>query len=236
MRRRLGGVHHQVRLRRFPLKSVSLYLRAALSALLFSPALFAQITATAPATTGSDNLQRFDIYGGAAYSHFNPGYAHQVRATNLIGWDGSATGWFAKNYGFEATARGVYGNYTVPSNSFGITGTSDMSEHLFLFGPTFRMLETPKYTAGMHVLIGGAYGSFDKAFSGTGVQPFSVGVYNNQLAFAGVIGGWADYNVRSRFAVRFKADYQPTRYGGTTQNEFAGTVGIVYKVGSRGGK
>ena len=215
------------------MKCVSLCLRAVLGALLFAPTLHAQITATAPPTTGAESLQRFDIYGGAAYSHFNPGYAHRVQATNLLGWDGSVTGWFAKHYGLEATARGVYGNYTVPANAYGITGTSSLSEHLFLFGPTFRMLQTERYTAGMHVQVGGAYGSFDKGFANSGVQPFTIGVYNNQLAFASVIGGWADYAVRPRFAVRFKADYQPTRYGNTTQNEFAGTVGIVYKLGSR---
>jgi hypothetical protein len=32
-------------------------------------------------------------------------------------------------------------------------------------------------------------------------------------------------------AVRFIADYQPTRYGFTMQSEFAGSVGIVYKFG-----
>jgi hypothetical protein len=218
------------------LKCVPIFLRAAclgLGALLFAPAMYAQITATAPASTGADNLQRFDIEGGAAYSHFNPGYAHHVQATNLIGWDGSVTGWFAKHYGFEATARGVYGNYTIPNNAYNITGTSNMSEYLFLFGPSFRMLQSEKYTAGMHVLVGGSYGSFDQGFSSSGVQPSAIGVYNNQLAFAAVIGGWADYNLRPKFAVRFQADYQPTRFGNTTQNEFNGTVGIVYKLGSR---
>ncbi len=224
------------------MKCVPICLRAtpfatfALGALLSAPALHAQITATAPASNGADNLQRFDIEGGAAYSHFNPGYAHLVHATNLLGWDGSVTAWFAKSYGVEATARGVYGNYDIPSNSYGLSGTSNMSEHLFLFGPSFRLLQTEKYTAGMHVLVGGAYGSFDQGYSNSGVQPFAIGVYNNQLAFAGAIGGWADYNVRPRFAIRFQSDYQPTRYGGTTQNEFAGTVGIVYKLGQRSGK
>ena len=216
------------------MKSVPVCLRAILSgALLFAPILHAQITATAPASTGPDNLQRFDIDGGAAYTHFNPGYAHRVEATNLIGWQGSATGWFSKHYGVEASGRGFYGNYPLPVNNYGITGTSNIAEHLFLFGPSFRLLETVKYTAGMHVLIGGAYGSFDSGFASTGVQPRDIGVYNTQLAFAGAIGGWADYNLRPKFAVRFKADYQPTRYGSTTQNEFAGTVGIVYKIGSR---
>ncbi len=218
------------------MKCVPLCLRAALTAfaaLLVSTTLYAQITATAPASTGPDDLQRFDIEGGADYSHFNPGYAHQVRATNLLGWDGAVSYWFSHSYGFEATARGVYGSYTIPVNNYGITGSSNMSEHLFLFGPTFRMFETQKYTAGMHFQVGGAYGSFDQGFASSGVQPTDLGLYNNQLAFAATIGGWADYAILPKFAIRFKADYQPTLYGNTTQNEFNGAVGIVYKLGSR---
>ena len=108
-----------------------------------------------------------------------------------------------------------------------------MSEHFFLFGPSARLYQSEKYTAGMHLLVGGSYGSFDKGFAGTGVQPFQAGVYNNELAFAYAVGGWADYKVRPRFAVRFTADYEPTRYAGLTQNEFFGAVGIVYKIGRR---
>ena len=222
--------------------SVLTHLRAILApcALLLSPfaatALHAQVIATAPATVGTESPQRFDIFGGAAYSHFNPGYSHQVRATNLEGWNASVTTWFTHAYGIEATARGFYGNYIIPNNAYGITGNSSMSEHLFLFGPSFRLLRTEKYTAGMHVLVGGAYGTFDKGFAGTGIQPFAVGVYNNQLAFAAAVGGVADYALTPRFAVRVTGDYQPTRYGNTTQNEFVGAVGVVYKIGTRGGK
>ncbi len=204
---------------------------------LASPVLHAQVTATAPAEpVSATEDKRFDLMGGAAYSHFNPGYAHQVRATNLLGWQGSATGWFSPLLGVEATFRGAYGTYTLPVNvvDFGITATSsNMSEHLFLFGPSFRFYQKPKYTAGLHVLIGGAYGSFDQAFHGSGIQPFAVGVYNNQLAPAFAIGGWADYKATPQFAVRVNADYQPTHYGGQGQNEFVGSVGIVYKVGRR---
>ncbi len=214
--------------------------RAALFACAFclsSLPIFAQVTATAPAATGAvAGSERFDILGGAAYSHFNPGYAHQVRALNLLGWQGSVTGWFGNRFGLEATARGVYGTYDLPVAvaDYGITATtSPMSEHLFLFGPSFRLYDSEKYTAGAHVLIGGTYGSFDQEFHGSGVQPNQVGVYNNQLASAYASGGWGDYKVTPRFAVRFTGDYQPTRYSGIGQNEFFGAVGIVYKVGRR---
>jgi hypothetical protein len=213
-------------------------LRAAfgLGALLFTATLHAQVTATAPAPTSNAALQRFDFYGGAAYSHFNPGFAHQVAGTNLIGGQGTVTAWFSHLLGLEATWRGLYGNYPIPANTYGVTGKSNMSENLFLFGPTARLYNSEKYTAGMHLLIGGTYGSFDQGFAGTGVQPFNVGVYNNELVFAAAIGGWADYNIHPKYAVRFIADYQPTHYANTIQNEFTGSVGIVYKFGTRGGK
>jgi hypothetical protein len=230
------GVCRRDYFRRYALTLRTSFLRlAALAAgALFAPMLHAQITATAPASVvGTLDNQRFDFEGGAAYSHFNPGYAHQVRAINLVGWEGGVTAWFNNRFGLEGTVRGLYGNYTLPNNDDNLPPTSDMSEYLFLFGPTVRLVEKDRYTAGMHLLIGGAYGTFDKGYDNANVQPFQIGVYNNQLAFAYAIGGWADYKVLPNWAVRFTADYQPTRYAGLTQNEFTGAVGIVYKFGHR---
>jgi hypothetical protein len=145
------------------------------------------------------------------------------------------TGWFSNSVGIEGTARGLYGTINLPANAVASLGvkTSNMSEHIFLFGPSFRLYRSARITAGGHILVGGAYGSFDQGFHGTGAQPFTYGVYNNTLAFASAVGGWAGYNLTPKLSVRFTGDYQPTRYGGTTQNEFAGTVGIVYKLGHR---
>ena len=199
-----------------------------------APLLHAQITATAAPVLGSADNERFDLSGSAAYGHFNPGYAHQVQATNLIGWQGSFTTWFTRRVGVEATGRGLYGNYQIPLNSANVAAvSSSMSEHLFLVGPSVRLYSSPRYTAGGHLLVGGAYGSFDSGFSGTGVQPFQVGVYNNELAFAYAIGGWGDYKLNSTWAVRLTADYQPTHYGSLNQNEPFVAVGVVYKWGQR---
>ena len=222
---------------RFP--RLAVYVACAFAVTSLPSALHAQVTATAPAAPISETEdQRVDILGGAAYSHFNPGYAHQVQATNLLGWQGAVTGWFSPLFGIEGSVRGVYGTYTLPAGVSAypsITATtSPLSEYLFLFGPSFRLYQSPRYTAGAHLLGGGANGTFDSAFRGTGVQPFQVGVYNSQLTWAVAIGGWADYKVTPRFAVRFTGDYQPTHYAKQGQNEFFGSVGIVYKLGRRG--
>jgi hypothetical protein len=191
----------------------------------------AQVTAVAPVTEAPQYNNRWDIYGGAQYSHFNPSPVRNVQATNLLGWNGTATIYFRPSWGLEAGARGLYGSMSVPANAFNVPASPKMSENLFLFGPTFRMFRGRNYAAGLHALVGAAYGSFDKDFP-QGVQPDLVGIYNNKLALGGAVGAWADYNVSTKWAVRAIADYQPTRYGFTMQNEFAGSVGIVYKLGT----
>jgi len=208
---------------------------AAFGALLFPQArLQAQVTATAPEAEAPAYAQRLDIYGGAEFSHFNPGTGHgdQIKANNLLGWNGSLTGWFRPLWGIEASARGLYGNMKVPPNTYGVPATAPMSEHLVLFGPNFRFIRKPHYTVGFHGLIGAAYGQFDSGFP-PGVMPQQVDIYNTKLAFGMAVGPWVDYNVTPRWSVRLITDWQPTHYGFSIQNEFAGSVGLVYKFGSR---
>lgn len=195
-----------------------------------SPTLRAQVTATAPATTLPQYQQRYDVYGGYSYSHFNPGPGKGVSAINLNGWNGDLTAWFKQLFGLEFSIRGYYGTIIVPPNAYNVT-TSNMSEHLFMVGPNFRIVRKENYAAGGHVLLGAADGSFDEGFKNSGAQPYQVGIYNNKVAFGAAVGGWADYNINQKWAVRATADWLPTHYGFSTQNEFAGTAGIVYKFG-----
>ena len=208
--------------------------RAALAlcaTLLASLSLHAQVQATAPVTTLPQYQERWDIYGGYSYSHFNPGISRGVQAINLNGWNGDLTAWFRQLFGLEFSVRGYYGTIIVPPNGFNIT-KSDMSEHLFLVGPNFRVIRKQNYTVGAHVLIGAANGDFDQGFKGTGIQPFQLALYNNKVAFGAAVGSWFDYNLNPKWAVRATTDWQPTKYGFSTQNEFAGTIGIAYKFGT----
>jgi hypothetical protein len=208
-----------------------------LCALLFASAAslsvvtaHAQVTATAPIPEAAQYTNRWDIYGGADYSHFNPSPGRNVSAINLLGWTAGATVYFRPVWGIENSERGLYGTINLPQNQYGVT-SSKMSEHLFLFGPTFRLIRHQNFSAGAHVLVGAAYGSFDSGFP-SGVQPNLLNIYNNKLAFGAVVGGWYEYILSPRLSVRAVGDYQPTRYGYTVQNEFAGSVAIVYKLGS----
>jgi hypothetical protein len=200
--------------------------------LLAQARLHAQVTATAPEGEPPQYTERWDFYGGAQYSHFNPSPGRNVQAINLLGWNGSATAWFRSSWGIEASARGLYGTLSIPANSLGVPAHPPMSEHLFLFGPDFRLYRKPRAAVGFHWLIGGAYGAFGNGFPKP-FRPQDVGIYNDKLAFGMAMGLTADYNLTPRWSVRFISDWQPTHYGNTWQNEFAGSAGLVYKIGSR---
>ncbi len=191
----------------------------------------AQVTAVAPVTEAPQYNNRWEVYGGVQYSHFNPGRARNIEANNLLGWNGTATIYLHPSWGIEGGVRGLYGSMTVPANPYGVEANPKMSETLFLFGPTFRLRRRENYAAGLHADVGATYGSFDNDFP-PGVSPNQVGIYNNKLAFAGTIGAFYDYNLSPRLSVRTILDYQLTRYGYTRQNEFAGSVGVVYKFGT----
>jgi hypothetical protein len=83
----------------------------------------------------------------------------------------------------------------------------------------------------MHGLVGAAYGVFDSGFP-PGTMPQDVGIYNDKLALGLAVGGWYDYNLSQRLSVRVITDWQPTHYGFSWENEFAGSAGVVYKFGT----
>ncbi|MGC2499632.1 MAG: hypothetical protein WA374_17945 [Acidobacteriaceae bacterium] len=192
--------------------------------------LHAQVTATAPEEETPQYAQRWDFSGGAQYAHFNPSPGRGVQAINLLGWQGDATVWMRTRFGIEADARGEYGTIDIPTNGYGVPATVPMSEHLFLFGPNFRMLMHTHYDVSMHALIGAAYGKFSDGFP-SGITPEQVGIFNDKLAMGLGVGPSVEYNLSPRLSVRLTPDWQPTHYGFSWQNEFAGSVGIVYKVG-----
>ena len=203
-------------------------------AVLGSPALHAQITATAPQATPSEYSQRIDFSAGFQYSHFNPSPGNKIEAINLFGGEGSATLWLHPRWGLEASVREASGTMPIPLttiNGVQLPTHLPMSEYLFLFGPSVRFYRGPRLSLGMHYLVGAAYGDFSSGFP-SGIQPQSVGIYNDKLAMGLGIGGIADYNLTSRWAVRLDADWQPTHYGFDWQDESADSVGLVYKFGS----
>lgn len=208
--------------------------RALFSLLLLHPVshLTAQVTATAPPLsvdmTAYNN--RWDAYGGFGYARFNTTIGNALKG-NLMGFKAQATGWVTPIVGVTLSTGNYYGSISLPPNQFDLS-SANVSEHMVMVGPEIRFYRSEKWAVGTHLLLGGAYGIFDDSTKKTGVSPSFFSLYNNQLAFAMAFGGTFDRNIRPNLSVRLITDFQPTRYGLAFQDEFAGSIGVVYKWGT----
>jgi hypothetical protein len=173
-----------------------------------------------------DYRNKYDIYGGLASSHFNAGPA-LIPGANLGGFDVQGTMWLGARLGVTANVRGYYGTTGVVPNAYGIRGPFIM-EHLFMGGPSYRGPKNEHAALTFHALVGGSYGIFDSAID-QGLTGPNLGLFSNGVTLATALGGSLDLNRSPRYSVRISPDYLLTRFGGISQNEFAISVGVLYR-------
>ena len=174
-----------------------------------------------------DYRNKYDIYGGLASSHFNAGPA-LIPGANLGGFDVQGTMWLNMRLGVTANVRGYYGTTGVVPNPYGIHGPF-IYEHLFMGGPSIRGPKNEHAALTFHALVGGSYGVFNSAID-QGLSGPNLGLFNNGVALATALGGSLDLNRDSKFSLRLSPDYMLTRFGGVSQNEFAFSVGVLYRL------
>jgi hypothetical protein len=174
-----------------------------------------------------DYRNKYDIYGGLASSHFNAGPA-LIPGANLGGFDVQGTMWLSMRLGATANIRGYYGTTGVVPNPYGIRGPFIM-EHLFMGGPSIRGPKNEHAALTFHALVGGSYGIFDSAID-QGLTGPNLGLFSNGVTLATALGGSLDLNRSPRYSVRISPDYLLTRFGGVSQNEFAISVGVLYRL------
>jgi hypothetical protein len=179
-----------------------------------------------------DYREKYDLYGGLASSHFNAGPS-LIPGANLGGFDIQGTMWRSMRLGFTANIRGYYGTTGVVANPYNIHGPFIM-EHLFMGGASYRGPKNEHAALTFHGLVGGSYGVFDSSI-GTGpggpkLTGPNLGLFNNGVALAVAAGGSVDLNRDARFSLRISPDYLLTRFGGVSQNEFAISVGVLYRL------
>ena len=185
---------------------------------------------------------RYEVYGGFAFSHFKAGPS-LAEGANLGGFDIQGTRWLTGRLGATANVRGYYGTQGPAPKGFNVHGPFVM-EHLFMGGATYRLIAKEHAALSAHGMVGGAYGSFGQALP-MGVVPRDVGLYNSGLSFAASAGGSLDLNRSPRLALRISPDWILTRYSGygtpqhpvlipsklvtNDQSEFGLSVGIIYR-------
>lgn len=169
----------------------------------------------------------YEISGGPAFSHFNPGPA-LVAGSDLGGFDIQATRWMSKRLGVTANARGYYGTNGVIPNDTNTHGPF-IYEHQLLGGVTYRGPRSEHAALNFHGFVGGAYGVFNSALN-PGQTPVSLGLFSNGFALATAAGASVDLNRSPQLALRLSSDYLVTRFGNVAQMEFAFSAGILYRL------
>ncbi len=176
---------------------------------------------------------KYDVYGGIGDYHVNAG-PQLIGGANLGGFEVQGTRWLSGRLGVTADVRGDYGTIGVSPNPYFIKGPFIM-EHTGLGGVSYRAKMGKPATLVLHGLFGADYGVFNHALGnlpGTTqpLPPAAVGLFNNQASFAMALGGSLDLNRSPQLAFRISPDYVYTDFGGIQQNEFAISVGILYRL------
>ena len=176
---------------------------------------------------------RWEVYGGFAYAHFNAG-PQLVQGANLGGFDAEGARWFTTRWALVGSVRGYYGTSGTQPNPYGIRGPF-VSETLFLGGGEYRGPSNEHVSTTLHALFGGAYGSFESALrdqNGNKVPPAAVGFFSNQVAFASALGGSIDLNRSPKLAFRIAPEAILNDYGSAgIKGQFGISVGLVYRLG-----
>ena len=121
------------------------------------------------------------------------------------GWEAALTGNLNDWFGLKADLGGNYKSF----------GGGSAREYNILFGPQLSH-PVDKFNVFVHGLLGVSRLGFDHGPSSTGA--------------GWVIGGGADYNLNSNFAIRpVQLDYHGAHVFGTNQKDARYSVGLVYR-------
>ena len=137
---------------------------------------------------------RFDVALGAAYGHIKAG-PNLWRGANLGGLDLTGSYWFSKHWAAEGSGRAYLGSSgagTGNNSGENLVQGPFVAEYLFVAGPEWLGPHNKHGALIAHVLVGGAYGEFEKDLLGK--PSSSVDFYPDQVAPAAVFGGHFDLN------------------------------------------
>jgi hypothetical protein len=188
---------------------------------------------------------RFELFGGYSYLHFDPTITG-LNTRNFNGGGGGATLYFLKIFGIKADFMGygsttftrtysvpivVPGNGVIPAGSY----TAQGNMYTYLFGPVIR-IPIPKVKPFGQALFGGSYtdgyANLVKSINANG-GTLSKSPTNHPFTMA--IGAGIDISISKRISIRpAELDYVLTLYSNPltstgNQNNFRYTGGVVFK-------
>ncbi len=207
------------------------------TALAQAPQYHPPVVAANSTLSGVNYDNRYEVYGGVAYTHFDAG-SSLLQGANLGGMDFQGAYFLNRRWSAVADVRGYYGTSGVVPNAYQIKGPA-VSQYMVMAGPQYRLASNEHASVSLHAVVGGAYGYFSedlgKDENGNKVEPPQVGLFNDQLTFASAIGGSIDLNRSPRLAFRISPEAVLTDYSangnGDFKEQFAISIGLVYRFG-----
>lgn len=160
--------------------------------------------------------------GQLAPQQVAPAATVPFQTLNLNGWNAAFQYNVNSWLGLVADFTGYYGS---PSQTIGGTPvTLHTSEYNYLFGPRFSYRHSERWTPFVHALFGGGHAH------ARATAPNFTAVSLTKDSFAMAIGGGLDLKVANHIALRLvDADYVLTRFGGSNQNNFRYSAGVVFR-------
>ena len=191
---------------------------------------------------------RWEMSVEPAYRHIKAG-PNLLQGANLGGLTVNGSYHLANRWRLEGTFRPSLGTSgAAPNAVFNSQGEADtirgpfIAEYMFAAGPEWLGPHNKHGAITAHVLVGGAYSDFEHdlgAYTTADGKPANaetVGFYNNQFAFASIIGGHFVLNRSARWALSLSPDAVWTHYGvnyGKEEKQWdvnaAFSVGIEYR-------
>jgi hypothetical protein len=183
---------------------------------------------------------KYDLSLGMAYDHMKAGPT-LLQGSNLGGLDLTGSMWLTKHWGLQTSERAYLGTSGAGINSAGANGGPIkgpfVAQYFFTGGPEWLGPHNQHGAILAHVLMGGAYGQFDRHQNATAGQ---LDFYYNQFALAGIAGGSFDLNRSAHWVFRVTPDAVMTHYNfsnapnsGPSFSQFdvnfAISVGLEYK-------
>ncbi len=208
------------------------------AALAQAPQYHPPVVAPSNTLAGVTYNSRYEVYGGVAYTHFDAGPS-LLQGSNLGGVDVQGAYFLTHKWAVDGAVRAYLGTSGVVPNPYGIRGPG-VSDYMLLAGPEYRVASNQHASLNLHALFGGTYGRFTGSLqdqTGRSVPPHTLGLFNDQIAFGGAIGGSIDLNRSPRLAFRISPDANLTDFLGASnrdfKEQFALSVGLVYRLGPK---
>jgi hypothetical protein len=159
-------------------------------------------------TAGGSDYNKYDFYAGFSHDRVDIGGGRE----GFNGVEAAAVRNFSRYFG-------VKGDYSFHHKN--VSGDST-DLHTLLGGVEIKdNAPDTKIKPFAHALVGFQHARFSTS---------GLGTLATDNGFAAVFGGGLDFRVSPRVDIRaVQFDYNPTRFGGTTQNNFRIGVGVVFR-------